>query len=89
MAARPKLLVLDEPAAGLSHEEHIEFGQRLRMVPSKYGITIIIIEQFVHRALHLADQCGIMCRGEVSWAGAAADAEQAVLDSYLGESASV
>ena len=34
VAARPKLLVLDEPAAGLSHEEHIEFGQRLRLVPT-------------------------------------------------------
>ena len=35
VAARPKLLVLDEPAAGLSHEEHLEFGQRLRLVPEQ------------------------------------------------------
>ena len=35
VAARPQLLVLDEPAAGLSHEEHIAFGRRLRLVPAR------------------------------------------------------
>ena len=50
-------------------------------------MTILLIEQFVHRALGLADQCVILTRGNVAWSGPAAEAEQEVLDRYLGESA--
>jgi branched-chain amino acid transport system ATP-binding protein len=49
------------------------------------GITIVLIEQFVHRALALADRCIILSRGRVGWAGPAAEAQQEVLDRYLGE----
>jgi ABC-type branched-subunit amino acid transport system permease subunit len=49
------------------------------------GITILLIEQFVHRALALADQCAILVRGRLGWAGTAAEAGHEVLDRYLGE----
>ena len=51
----------------------------------KSGITIVLIEQFVHRALQLADHCIILTRGQVGWSGAASQAQQEVLDRYLGE----
>ena len=51
----------------------------------KSGITIVLIEQFVHRALQLADHCVILTRGQVGWSGAASQAQQEVLDRYLGE----
>jgi branched-chain amino acid transport system ATP-binding protein len=49
------------------------------------GITIVLIEQFVHRALELADSCVILTRGQVGWSGPAVEARQEVLDRYLGE----
>ncbi|HEY6622291.1 MAG TPA: hypothetical protein VIX85_00540, partial [Acidimicrobiales bacterium] len=49
------------------------------------GITIVLIEQFVHRALQLADSCVILTRGRVGWSGPASEARQEVLDRYLGE----
>lgn len=41
---RPRLLILDEPAAGLSHEEHLALAARLRELPARYGVALIIIE---------------------------------------------
>jgi branched-chain amino acid transport system ATP-binding protein len=45
----------------------------------------VLIEQFVHRALELADSCVILTRGRVGWSGPAVEARQEVLDRYLGE----
>lgn len=44
LAARPRVLILDEPAAGLSHEAHIALGERLVQVPAKFGASLILIE---------------------------------------------
>ncbi|MBB4141319.1 ATP-binding cassette domain-containing protein [Microbacterium invictum] len=44
LAARPRVLILDEPAAGLSHEAHIALGERLVQVPARFGASIILIE---------------------------------------------
>ena len=46
---------------------------------ARSGITIVLIEQFVHHALALADSCVILTRGRVGWSGPAADAGQEVL----------
>ena len=51
------------------------------------GVTVVLIEQFIHRALALATNCVILRQGEVVWTGAAQGARQEVLDRYLGESA--
>jgi branched-chain amino acid transport system ATP-binding protein len=51
------------------------------------GVTIVLIEQFIHRALGLASSAVILKQGTVAWSGAAVDARQEVLDRYLGESA--
>ena len=60
----------------------IEMGARAS------GITVLLIEQFIHRALALADECVILSRGRVGWSGRAADAGPEVLDRYLGEATS-
>ena len=49
------------------------------------GITLVLSEQFVHRALAMADRCVILTRGQVGWSGPAAEAGQEVIDRYLGE----
>ncbi len=45
----------------------------------------MLIEQFVHRALSMADGCVILTRGRAGWAGPASEAGQEVIDRYLGE----
>ena len=48
------------------------------------GLTVVVIEQFVHRALALADQCVVLRRGEVSWSGRAAELDADDLGHYMG-----
>jgi branched-chain amino acid transport system ATP-binding protein len=83
LAVEPKLLIADEMSLGLAPlivDVVFEGLERARDM----GIAILLIEQFVHRALAMADACVILSRGEVSWSGPAAEAGPEVLDRYLG-----
>jgi branched-chain amino acid transport system ATP-binding protein len=85
LAVPPRLIIADEMSLGLAPLVAETVFQSLD-VARKSGITIVLIEQFVHRALQLADHCVILTRGQVGWSGAAGEAQQEVLDRYLGES---
>lgn len=87
IAARPKLLVLDEPAAGLSHEEHSEFGHRLRLVPQKYGTTIVIIEHDLDLVRSVCSTITVLNFGEVLASGTQESvlSNPDVLKAYMGE----
>jgi branched-chain amino acid transport system ATP-binding protein len=84
LAVSPKLVIADEMSLGLaplvaeSVFEGLEDARRS-------GITIVLSEQFVHRALGMADSCLILTRGHVGWTGTAGEAGQEVIDRYLGE----
>jgi branched-chain amino acid transport system ATP-binding protein len=86
LAVSPKLVIADEMSLGLaplvteSVFEGLEDARRS-------GITIVLSEQFVHRALGMADSCVILTRGQVGWSGPASEAGQEVIDRYLGEAA--
>jgi branched-chain amino acid transport system ATP-binding protein len=84
LAVPPRLIIADEMSLGLAPLVAETVFQSLD-VARKSGITIVLIEQFVHRALQLADHCVILTRGQVGWSGAATEAQQEVLDRYLGE----
>src|SRR3984957_19501592 len=84
LAVPPRLIIADEMSLGLAPLVAETVFQSLD-VARKSGITIVLIEQFVHRALQLADHCIILTRGQVGWSGAASQAQQEVLDRYLGE----
>jgi branched-chain amino acid transport system ATP-binding protein len=84
LAVPPRLIIADEMSLGLAPLVAETVFQSLD-VARKSGITIVLIEQFVHRALQLADHCIILTRGQVGWSGAASEAQQEVLDRYLGE----
>jgi branched-chain amino acid transport system ATP-binding protein len=84
LAVAPKLVIADELSLGLAPlvtESVFEGLEEAR----RSGITIVISEQFVHRALAMADSCVILTRGKVGWSGPASEAGQEVLDHYLGE----
>jgi branched-chain amino acid transport system ATP-binding protein len=84
LAVSPKLIIADEMSLGLAPlvaESVFEGLEQARQA----GITIVLTEQFVHRALSMADTCVILMRGKVGWFGPASEAGQEVLDRYLGE----
>ena len=84
LAISPKLVIADEMSLGLAPivtESVFEGLEEAR----RAGITIVLTEQFVHRALAMADACVILTRGQVSWFGPAAEAGQEVIDRYLGD----
>ncbi len=86
LVGRPKLVIADEPSLGLAPllvNSVFESLQRAR----DEGTTVILIEQFAHKALEFADTCMILQRGHVTWQGAAAGAKEEVLARYLGSEA--
>jgi branched-chain amino acid transport system ATP-binding protein len=86
LAVTPKLIIADEMSLGLAPLVAEAVFKGLDEA-RKSGTTVVLIEQFVHRALALADRCIILTRGRVGWSGAASEAHQEVIDRYLGEAA--
>jgi branched-chain amino acid transport system ATP-binding protein len=83
MATSPKVLIADEMSLGLAPmlvDLVFEGLDRAR----RAGVTVILIEQYVHRALAFADECLVLQRGEVAWHGPAASAGGQLLSNYLG-----
>lgn len=87
VAARPLLLLLDEPAAGLSHEEHRAFADRLRAVPARFGVTILIIEHDLDLVRGVCSRVVVLNFGRVLAAGPQREvlARPDVLAAYMGE----
>ncbi|MGH3588086.1 MAG: ABC transporter permease subunit, partial [Pseudonocardia sp.] len=85
--AQPRVLLLDEPAAGLSHEEHVAFGERLRQVPARFGITLLLIEHDLDLVRSVCDTLTVLDFGEVLASGPQHEvlADPAVLKAYMGE----
>jgi branched-chain amino acid transport system ATP-binding protein len=86
LAVPPKLIIADEMSLGLAPLV-VDFVFESIERAAQNGVTIVLIEQFVHRALGLASQCVILKQGSVAWTGPSDNARQEVLDRYLGESA--
>jgi branched-chain amino acid transport system ATP-binding protein len=86
--ANPSVVLLDEVSMGLAPkvvDEIFEYLHRLAVG----GAALLLVEQFIHRALELADYVYILNRGRVQFAGEAAElGEEAILKSYLGSLAS-
>ncbi|HUC37718.1 MAG TPA: ATP-binding cassette domain-containing protein [Acidimicrobiales bacterium] len=84
LATSPTLLVADEMSLGLAPIlVDLVFDGLVRA--REAGVTVVMVEQYVHRALSFADRCLVLQRGEIAWAGRAAVAKDEVLRHYLGE----
>ncbi len=83
-AARPALLLLDEPSLGLAPrivDEVFETIERFR----RSGIAVVLVEQYVHRALALADRVLVLSKGSVRFHGPATAVDtDALVHDYLG-----
>ncbi len=84
VAVLPKLIIADEMSLGLAPQIVEAVFQSLEET-RRAGVTIVLSEQFVHRALSLADTCVILTRGRVGWSGPASEAGTEIIDRYLGD----
>jgi branched-chain amino acid transport system ATP-binding protein len=87
LATAPRMLLLDEPMAGMGPEESASLVETLRRL--KGGITILLIEHDMDAVFALADRISVLVYGRIiaSGAPAAIRADAAVRQAYLGESA--
>jgi ABC-type branched-subunit amino acid transport system ATPase component len=86
LAVPPRLIIADEMSLGLAPLVVDSVFSSIDQACQR-GVTVLLIEQFVHRALGLANHAVILKQGSVAWSGAADDAHQEVLDRYLGDAA--
>jgi len=83
LAASPKLLIADEMSLGLA-PLMVDLVFESLATARDEGITVLLIEQFVERALAFADEAVVLRHGLVGWRGPAADAGDELLAEYLG-----
>jgi branched-chain amino acid transport system ATP-binding protein len=84
LATAPKLIVADEMSLGLAPRLVDLVFDGLARARDR-GVTVVMIEQYVHRALAFADDCLVLQRGALAWHGPARQAGGEVLSRYLGE----
>ncbi|MBA3653668.1 MAG: ABC transporter ATP-binding protein [Actinobacteria bacterium] len=88
LLSKPTLLMIDEPSQGLAPIVCDQLFEVIGKLARDEGIAVLLVEQFVTRALALASRAYVLTKGEVSFAGTAAKLaadESFIASSYLGE----
>jgi branched-chain amino acid transport system ATP-binding protein len=89
LTLRPKLLLLDEPTAGMGDQETYEITQLIRRLHRDSNFTIVLIEHDMRVVFHLADRITVLDQGKLLAEGTPQEigANEAVQAAYLGKAA--
>ena len=87
LATNPKLLLLDEPAAGMNPQETQELMDTIRLVRDKFDMTILLIEHDMKLVSGICEELTVLNFGQVLTQGRTADVlnDPQVITAYLGE----
>ena len=86
LAAEPKLLLLDEPAAGMNPQETDELTAFIGEIRDKFNLTIFLIEHHMNLVMNISDRIYVLDFGKLIAEGTPAEIQnnQRVIDAYLG-----
>jgi branched-chain amino acid transport system ATP-binding protein len=89
LCARPRVLLLDEPAAGLNDDESAEMAQTVRRIHAEFGCGIVVIEHDVRVILDLCHRVHVLDHGVTLRVGSPDEirTDPAVVSAYLGTEA--
>jgi branched-chain amino acid transport system ATP-binding protein len=87
LAAKPKLLLMDEPAGGLNHEEVSALAALIRTIRDRLGITILLVEHHMSLVMEVSDKVVVLDFGKRIAEGTPTEVQRnpEVIKAYLGE----
>lgn len=87
LAAHPRMLLLDEPAAGMNNDECAELVEFLREIHRRYQLTVVLIEHHIDVVLNLCDRIYVLNLGKLLAEGTPQEIQSnpEVIRAYLGE----